>query len=166
MARVRCCSRPTPRDVGIRHSVCHTDGAGADVIQVPGGGSMLPVAKIINPQDAFFRMHGRQVYDFAVSRGPEVIREVVDAAGADLGSVSMIIPHQANLNILRELASRLALDPSRFFQMLDRVGNTAAASVPIALHEAITTGAVKTGDRVVLVAFGGGLSWGAVLMDL
>lgn len=153
-------------DRGVLHSICHSDGAGSDIIQVPGGGTLLPFAKMSRPEDACFRMRGRQVYDFAVEKGTEVIRELLDGAGLELSEISRIIPHQANINILHEQALRLGVRDDLFFHNLERVGNTAAASIPIALHEAIVTRAVATGDRVVLVGFGGGLSWGSVLLRL
>jgi 3-oxoacyl-[acyl-carrier-protein] synthase-3 len=151
---------------GILHSICRSDGSGADTIQVPAGGTMLPVATLADPDDAFFRMRGRQVYDFAVQKGSEVVRELLDAARTPISDVAKIIPHQANVNILREQAARLGIEPERFFVNLDRVGNTAAASIPIALDEAVKSGAVRPGDLIVLVGFGGGLSWGATLVRL
>jgi 3-oxoacyl-[acyl-carrier-protein] synthase-3 len=135
------------------------------VIQIPAGGVMLPFAKMKNPNEACFKMNGRQVYAFAVTRGAEVIREVCDASGVAPSALSMIIPHQANINIIRELAAKVGVEEGKFFVNLDQVGNTAGASIPIALDQALAAGRIKAGDKIALVAFGGGLSWGASLIQ-
>ena len=146
-------------------SVLHADGAGADVIQIPAGGTMLPIGRMKQPTQAYFRMIGREVYNFAISKGAEVLRELCAAAGIKVNDLNLIIPHQANINIIRELASGLGIDANTFFVNLDRVGNTAAASIPIALDEALAAGRIHPGDLVALVAFGGGLTWGASLIQ-
>lgn len=151
---------------GIQNCLLRTDGAGADVIQVPGGGSRMPSYQLGKPADAYFRMNGKQVYEFAVTRGSEVVLELLNKAGLGADAVRLIVAHQANINIIQELSLRTGISRDRFFVNLDRYGNTAAASVPIALDEALAQGLARVGDRVVLVGFGGGLSWGAMLVEL
>lgn len=155
-----------PGRQGVIRSVLHTDGAGADTIQIPGGGSKLPFAAMATPAEAFFRMNGREVYQFAVTKGAEVVDELLREAGAHRADVDWVIPHQANINIVRELAGRLGVDLGRFWVNLQRLGNTAGASTLIGLDELLRSESYRPESRVVLVAFGGGLSWGATLLQI
>ncbi len=145
-------------------TVLHTDGSGADLIQVPAGGTMLPYARMERPQDAYFMMRGKDVQDFVVSRGSEVVEELLAAQGVDKKDVAFVVPHQANIGVLQGLAAKLGIDMSKFVVTLDRYGNTAGASVLIALDDLLTSGRAAAGDLVVLVVFGGGLSWAATLI--
>ena len=145
-------------------SVLHTDGSGADLIQVPAGGTLLPYARIERPQDAFFMMRGKEVQDFVVSKGAEVVEELLAAQGVDKEDVAFVVPHQANIGVLQGLSAQLGIDMSKFVVTLDRYGNTAGASVLIALDDLLTSGRAAAGDLVVLVVFGGGLSWAATLI--
>jgi 3-oxoacyl-[acyl-carrier-protein] synthase-3 len=155
-------------DVGeytILDAVLHTDGTGADVIQIPAGGTMQPAHTVKRPADLFFRMVGRKVYEFAVDKGTEVVLEVLARAGLTVDQIAVLIPHQANVNILREIATRLGLPFDRVAVNLDRVGNTAAASVLIALEEVDREGKCPAGGFIALSAFGGGLSWAGMLLQ-
>jgi 3-oxoacyl-[acyl-carrier-protein] synthase-3 len=149
---------------GIVLSRLHSDGSGNDLIQVPAGGTMMPYSRLTNPRDAYFLMRGREVYEFATAQGEAVVNELLAACGVDRREVAFVVPHQANITVLRDLAARLGIDFSKFVINLDRYGNTAAASVLIALDELMMSGRAQTGDLVVLVVFGGGLSWGATLI--
>lgn len=142
----------------------HTDGSGADVIQIPAGGAMQPAHAVRRPADLYFRMVGRKVFDFAVDKGAAVVREILDRQGLTPDAISVLVPHQANLVILREIATRLGIPFDRVAVQLDRYGNTAAASVLIALEEVVRTGRCPVGGHVVLSAFGGGLSWAGMLL--
>ena len=156
----------TGEEGGVLQSVLCTDGDGADVICVPGGGTMMPYEQIDNPRFAYFKMDGKAVFAFAVEKGAEVIQEVLDKASVAPADVTLFVSHQANVNILNAIADGLSVSPDKFFVNLDRYGNTASASVPIALDEALDAGRAKSGDLVVTVAFGGGLSWGANLIQV
>jgi 3-oxoacyl-[acyl-carrier-protein] synthase-3 len=151
---------------GIVLTRLHSDGSGNHFIQVPAGGSMMPYSRLKNPRDAYFLMHGREVYEFATAQGEAVVNELLAASGVDRRDVAFVVPHQANITVLRALAARLGIDLSKFMINLDRYGNTAAASVLIALDELMMSGRVRTDDLVVLVVFGGGLSWGATLIRI
>ena len=151
---------------GILHSALRTDGSGADIITVPAGGTMLPFAKMKNTRSAFFRMKGPDVFDFAVERGSEIIRQLLKDAEVSNNEIRCFICHQANANIIRKIAEALDVSMDRFFMNLSSYGNTASASVLIALDEALSTGAVEKNDLIVTVAFGGGLSWGANLIRI
>lgn len=152
-------------DVGpsILQTVLHTDGNGSDIIQIPGGGTMKPFGEC-EPQDMFFRMRGKDVFDFAVTRGSEVLREALGGTLAE--QVRCVITHQANVNIITEISKRTNIPRDKFFVNLDKYGNTAAASVLIALDEAREQGATNGAGILILAAFGGGLSWGAVRIKL
>lgn len=153
-------------DEGVLYSRLRTDGSGADVICVPGGGTMKPFEKMKNPGEAFFKMKGKNVFQFAVTKGTEIIRQVVEEAGIQITDVKCFICHQANVNIISAISEKLEVPADRFYVNLFRYGNTASASVPIALDEAITRGIVEKGDLAVTAAFGGGLSWGANLIRI
>jgi 3-oxoacyl-[acyl-carrier-protein] synthase-3 len=144
----------------------HTDGSGADLIQVPAGGTMLPYARIDRPQDVYFLMRGKDVQDFVLERGTAVVEELLAAHGVDRRDVAFVVPHQANIGVLRGLADRLSIDFSKFVVTLDRYGNTAGASVLIAFDDLLASGRAARGDLVVLVVFGGGLSWAATLIRI
>jgi 3-oxoacyl-[acyl-carrier-protein] synthase-3 len=151
---------------GILGSRLHSDGSGADLIQVPAGGTMLPYSKMERAQDQYFLMRGRDVHDFAGTQGVAVVEELLAEHGIDRKDVAFVVPHQANITVLHAIAEKLSMPFSKFAVTLDRYGNTAAASVLIAFDDLITSGRAKPGDLIVLVAFGGGLSWAATLIRL
>jgi 3-oxoacyl-[acyl-carrier-protein] synthase-3 len=151
---------------GVINSRLATNGAGRDKICVPGGGTLMPFEKMPGPRSAYFRMKGPDVFDFAVEKGPEIILELVRQAGVSLTDVKCFICHQANINIINKIADTLKLPRESFYVNLHRYGNTAGASVLIALDEAISEKVVTEGDLVVTAAFGGGLSWGANLLRI
>lgn len=112
----------------------------------------------------FPKMHGSYVFRHAITRFLEVIRETLDANGMSVADVSLLIPHQANLRISQMVAAGLELPEERMFNNIDRYGNTTAASIPIALHEAVEAGRVRPDDLVCLAAFGSGFTWAAALI--
>ena len=149
---------------GILNSVLKTDGSKADIVQIPAGGTKLPFDKIINHKDIYFKMVGREVYQFAVKKGTEIIEGILDNENIHKDQIKLIIIHQANINIIKEISTNIGIHFDKFIINLDRYGNTAAASVFIALDEAIELGRINRGDLFLMVAFGGGLSWGANLI--
>ena len=151
---------------GVLHSCLRTDGAKWDTVGVFGLGTMIPYARMSDEKPAYLKMNGRAVFEFAVTRGSEVIREILEESGTPVDQVKLFICHQANINIINQIASNTGLPRDRFFVNLDRYGNTASASVIIALEEAIRMVPLSKGDKVLLAAFGGGLSWGASLIQL
>ncbi len=155
-----------PDNIGIMHTILKTDGSGAELLQIPAGGTILPYSRIKNQNDIYFKMHGKEVYKFAVTKGAEIVEELINDTGLTKDQVKFIIPHQASINIIKELSNRLDIKYDKFFVNLDKYGNTASASVFIGLDELIESGKVRAGDLVILVAFGGGLSWGATLVKL
>lgn len=151
---------------GVLHSCLRTDGSGSDTISVPAGGTMLPFTKMTNTRLAFFKMKGIDVFNFAVDKSSEIILQLLKEADIKIDDIKCFVCHQANANIIHKIANILAVSTGRFFMNLSSYGNTAAASVLIALDEAISTGVVAKDDLVVTVAFGGGLSWGANLIRI
>jgi len=144
----------TPGSYELVDYVLGSDGSGADVIQVPAGGTMLPAANVIDKKDFYFQMNGRKVFDFACEMGSKVIEDLISRNNIN---PDMVIPHQANINVIKEIARRTGISSEKFYTNLDRYANTAGASVLIALDEYLDT---RDGDNnVFLVVFGGGLSW-------
>ncbi|MEJ2150051.1 MAG: 3-oxoacyl-[acyl-carrier-protein] synthase III C-terminal domain-containing protein, partial [Chloroflexota bacterium] len=111
------------------------------------------------------RMNGRDVYRFASRVMVSATEEVVDLAGITLDDIDVVVPHQANLRIIQSAARGLKMDMDKFIVNIDKYGNTSTASIPLALCEAVESGQIKPNDTVLLVAFGGGLTWGAALLE-
>ncbi|GAB6066479.1 ketoacyl-ACP synthase III [Aquifex pyrophilus] len=112
----------------------------------------------------YIRMKGRELFKVAVRSMEEVCREVLEKANVKPEEISLVIPHQANVRIINALAEKLGLPKEKFYVNIHKYGNTSAASIPIALHEAIKEGKIKRGDLVLMTAMGGGLTWGAALL--
>lgn len=151
----------------IRAARLGADGSRAMLIWVPAGGSCMPASLLtVNERLHVMRMKGRDVYKFAVSKMQEVIVDTLADVGLTLDDVALVVPHQSNLRIIESACERLGLPEQKVFINIQRVGNTSAASVPIALHEALQTGRLQRGDLVLLVAFGAGLTWASCLMEV
>ena len=147
---------------GLLGSWMKSDGSGSGVIEIPAGGVRTPIPSSgFAEGDQYFQMDGRAVWRFAIEAFPQAVRGVLDRVGKDLSEVDLIIPHQANLRIVEAGMENLGLPMEKTFTNLERYGNTAGASVPIALREAVENGVLSSGDLVVTAAFGGGLAWGA-----
>ena len=147
---------------GLLGSWMKSDGSGSGVIEIPAGGVRTPIPSSgFAEGDQYFQMDGRAVWRFAIEAFPQAVRGVLERVGRDLSEVDLIIPHQANLRIVEAGMENLGLPMERTFTNLERYGNTAGASVPIALREAVENGVLSSGDLVVTAAFGGGLAWGA-----
>lgn len=136
----------------ILSTTLHSDGAGEELIHVPGA---------VNP---FFEMQGKEVFAHAVAAMSASVTHVLGDVGWQADDVDSLVAHQANLRILNSVASLTGIDASKAEVHLDRVGNTSAASIPLALTAASTGGRRTAGDKVVLTAFGGGTTWGAAAM--
>ncbi|MDP9405316.1 MAG: ketoacyl-ACP synthase III [Actinomycetota bacterium] len=138
-----------------------SDGAGSDLIAVAAGGSRRPASDAtIDVADHYLRMDGREVYRHAIPRMVESCKVVLDRAGWPVDSVDRFVGHQANVRILDGVADRLGIPAERRVVNIDRYGNTSAASIPLALADAD----LQPGHRVLLTAFGGGLTWGSTLL--
>ncbi len=142
-----------------------SDGSGSDLLKIPAGGSRLPATKkTIKQRQHYIKMEGRKVYKFATKRMVESVIKALNKVDLTRKDIDLLIPHQANLRILKAVAKKLHLPIKKIMINLEKYGNTSAASIPIALDEAITQGKIKKGDIVVLTAFGAGLTWGAIVI--
>ena len=165
-AIVRRDENPSNNSRRIVANVMASDGNQTDILVVPGGGSACP----ITPTNASehlntIRMEGREVYKYAVNAMRNAAEQVLAKAGLTADDIDMVIPHQANRRIIEAITDRLGVPPERTFVNLEKFGNTSAAAVAIALDEANRTGAIKSGDKVLLVAFGAGLTWAATVIE-
>ncbi len=148
---------------GVLSAVMHSDGSGADSLSLLGGGSRYPATEAtLREGKHYVHMDGNQVFRFATRVMASATKEVLDAAGLKVEDVNLVIPHQANYRIIEAAARGLKLPMERFIINVDRYGNTSTASIPIAAVEAVETGRLKAGDKIVLVGFGAGLTWGAL----
>jgi 3-oxoacyl-[acyl-carrier-protein] synthase-3 len=147
---------------GVLASVLGADGSGGDLLIQPAGGSAQPAtAETVAAGGHFLQMDGRQVFRFATRVMPEATRQVLRRAGVEVEDVTLFVPHQANDRILQAAAKGLGVPAERMYSNVARYGNTSAASIPIALCEAIEGNLVKRDDVVVCVGFGAGLTWAA-----
>lgn len=159
--------RATDGPQRIVDSALHADGTDYDILMLEAPASRLNprlTAEMMDQGRHFPQMVGQAVFKHAVKRLPEVIDEVLGRNGLTIGDVALMVPHQANLRINEMVARQIGIDPTRVFNNIQRYGNTTAASIPIALHEAVLDGRVQRGDIVLLAAFGAGLTWGANLI--
>lgn len=141
------------------------DGSDPEILWIPAGGSKLPASpKTLAERLGYVRMNGREVFKFAVSKMIHLLEETLADAGVAVDDISLVVPHQSNRRIIESACSKLHLDASKVIVNIDRYGNTSAASIAVALHEARQQGRVKPGDLVMLLAFGAGLTWGSLLL--
>ena len=147
---------------GVLASYLKADGGGASVIEIPSGGTRSPINhEAIDQGLHYFHMDGRAVWTFAIEAFPEAVNMVLERCGRTLEEVDWIIPHQANINIIKVGMEKLGLPLDKAYTNLHKYGNMAGASIPVALDEGIKEDKIKRGDLVVTVGFGGGLAWGA-----
>ncbi len=155
----------TDEDRGILSTHLHSDGSLCDLITVPGGGSRMPPSeKVISERMQFMKMKGNETFKVAVRTLEDVARETLAANGLTVADVDLYVPHQANVRIIRAVAERLGLPMEKVVLNMDRYGNTSAASIPLALDEAVRDGRVKDGSVIMMGAFGAGLTWASALI--
>ena len=154
---------------GILSTHLHAEGKFAEKLWLEATGTRVRPRLTEEMLDAadpaiFPHMEGRYVFRHAVTRFPEVIKEALDANGLRVADISLLIPHQANLRISQMVAASLELNEDRVFNNIQRYGNTTAASIPLALYEALEAGRIKKGDLICLAAFGAGFTWASALL--
>ncbi len=151
---------------GILATVLGADGSGGEHLCVPAGGSKLPTSpETVAQRLHYIKMNGREVYRFATRVMGKAAKQACEKAGVSLEEVDLLIPHQANIRIIESASNYLKLDQDKVFTNLDRYGNTSAASIPIALCEALENGRVQNKDKLVMVGFGAGLTWAAAVIE-
>lgn len=153
---------------GLHSSYLGVDGSLAEFLSIPAGGSRMPASvDSIEGHMHCIHMSGRETFKVAVSTMVDAAKEALQRANLTVADLDCIIPHQANARIVEAVAKRLGPGaPEMIFMNLEKYGNTSAASIPLALSEAVAEEKVKKGSKVLMVAFGGGLSWGSAIMEL
>jgi 3-oxoacyl-[acyl-carrier-protein] synthase-3 len=155
-----------PNAHGLLTTVMGADGKKSNLIFMPGGGSRRPATvDTVAAKLHYLQMEGRETFKSAVQAMCSAAKEALQRCEIDISKIKCVIPHQANRRIIDAVGERLGTTPEQLFINLDRYGNTSAASVVIALDEAVASGKVRRGDLVLLVAFGGGLTWGAAIIE-
>ena len=156
---------PSEGERGILSSHLHSDGNLWDLICVPGGGSRIPPSeKMLAERLQYMKMKGNETFKVAVKTLEEVAREALSANHLAVEDIDLYVPHQANLRIIKAVAERLGLPMEKVVLNMDRYGNTSAASIPLALDEAVREGRVKDGSLVMIEAFGSGLTWASAVI--
>lgn len=152
--------------LGVVYSSSSSDGGGWTSLNCQAYGSRHPASRPLDdPKKIFMTIKGREVYQLAVRRIVEMVHECLERCRLNIDDINMFIPHQMNARIIESVAKRINLKPERVFINIDKYGNTSAASIPIALDECRKQGRIKSGDIVLIVAFGAGLTWGANLIQ-
>ncbi|HVN66964.1 MAG TPA: beta-ketoacyl-ACP synthase III [Candidatus Sulfotelmatobacter sp.] len=150
----------TEKNEGVLASLIRAEGNLGQFLTMPGGGSRDPEEK----DGRFIRMNGKEVFKFAVRALETSVRDILAQAGKKVSDIDFFIPHQANIRIIDHVSKKMGLPKEKVYVNLQKYGNTSAASVPIALDEALTEGKIKSGDLVILSGFGAGLTYGANLI--
>jgi len=144
------------------------DGNGGHLLWIPNTGTQYPHAEsgseAQQPTTRFLQMNGRAIYEFAVNAVPEAVRQATAAAGIEVSDIDYMVPHQANIRIIKAAADRLGIKHEQLITNVDEMGNTSAASIPLALWQAIRRGQVKMPSTMCLVGFGAGLTWGSAIV--
>lgn len=152
---------------GILSTFLRTDGSLGDLLCRPSGGAARPFsAEVLNERSQFIKMNGREVFKNAVRSMSEAATRALDSAKLTAADIDLMIPHQANIRIIEATAKHANIPMEKVYVNVDRFGNTSAASIPIALDEAIERGVVGEGATVLLVAFGAGFTWGSMALRL
>lgn len=155
-----------PQTSGIGHSELGADGGKNGLLCMPGGGSKIPAtAESLKLGHHFLKMDGRETFKNAIQSMTAAARRVLASAEVDLSEIRWIIPHQANQRILTAVAEKTGADPSQLYMNVDRFGNTSAASIGIALDELASKDQLNRGDKILLLAFGAGLTWAAMIIE-
>ena len=155
-----------PGSHGLLTAVMGADGAKSNLIHMPGGGSRCPASvDSVAAKLHYLRMDGRETFKSAVQAMYHAAQEALRRCELDISEIKCVIPHQANRRIIDVVGERLGATPEQLFVNLDKYGNTSAASVAIALDEAVTSGKISRGDLILLVVFGSGLTWGAAVIE-
>ncbi len=157
--------RQVPVGYGILAATLGADGSGGKYMMVPAGGSREPATlEVLAQKRNKMKMNGAEVFKFAMKKLPEATQQALALAGLTKQDLKLIIPHQANRRIIESAARWMDLPLDKFMINVERYGNTSSATIPIALHEALETGRIESGDLIALTGFGGGLTWGSLIM--
>ncbi len=155
----------TEEGYGILEVELGSEGNGADLLHMPAGGSRRPAtAETVADHLHYIHMNGNEVFRFAVKTMGEAALRVIEKAGLTPDDISLLVPHQANMRIIKSAAKRLKFSMDKVFVNVDQYANTSSASIPLALDEAAKSGRIKKGDHIVIVGFGAGLTWASAVI--
>ncbi len=156
---------PTTENRGIISMSINSDGSMWDLLYLPAGGSKVPASReSVDNKLHYIKMKGNETFKFAVRTLEDLVIKILEENNLAPSQLSLLIPHQANLRIIQATADRLGLPMEKVLINIDKYGNTSAASIPIALDEAVMSGRIKDGDYILLEAFGGGITWASALI--
>lgn len=156
---------PVAEGRGFRSFELGADGSGGELLKISGGGSRCPSSpESLEQKQHYIYMAGQEVFKFAVRIMGSAAEEALRKAGIDKSEIDLLVPHQANIRIIQSALNRLDLPEDKCMINLNKYGNVSAASIPIALAEAVEEGRIREGDCIVMVGFGGGLTWGASVL--
>ncbi|MFQ5490415.1 MAG: beta-ketoacyl-ACP synthase III [Phycisphaerae bacterium] len=160
-------SKSDAPDKGIIHHTMGADGERAKCIWIPAGGAREPSSiRTVNERLHYMRIKGREIYKFAVLKMESLVAEALEVTGTKVEDLRLVIPHQSNRRIIESARERVHLPPEKMAINIDRFGNTSSASVAMALDEARRDGRIKSGDLVLFVAFGAGLTWASAMLRM
>jgi len=141
------------------------DGSDREILWVPAGGARLTASEeTVRERQHFMKLRGREVFRLAVNKLTELLVRIPERTGISLDEISLIIPHQSNFRIIKSACERAGFPKEKAYMNIDRFGNTSAASIPVAMDEAVRGGVLQRGELVLLLAFGGGLTWASLLL--
>ena len=156
---------PSEDKTGILDSILHTDGSGSKYLTVQAGGSLHPASRdTVDKKMHYLYQDGKTVYKFAVKKMADVSKKILDKNHITGDNIKLFIPHQANQRIIEATAKRCGIDSKKVLININKYGNTTAGTIPIALDEAVETNRLDKGDLLLLAAFGGGFTWGSMLI--
>jgi 3-oxoacyl-[acyl-carrier-protein] synthase III len=159
-------SRSTEPGTGLIHSALFADGTGWEYIYCPVGSKHPVNDQTVAARNHFLKLRGREVFKFAVNKFVELVEDALNKTGLTRDQIKMIVPHQSNQRIIEAALERLSMPISKALVNIDRYGNTSAASIPIALDEAVRAGTIVRGDHVILIGIGGGLTWSSAVLKM
>jgi 3-oxoacyl-[acyl-carrier-protein] synthase-3 len=158
--------RPCEAGKGIHAVEIRSDGTQGELLEIPAGGSLHPTShETVDQKGHFIKMKGNELFKFAVRSMESITRQTLEASNLTADDLAVLIPHQANYRIIRATAERLGVPMDRVVVNIENYGNTSAASVPISLDQSVRSGQLKQGDQFGMVAFGGGVTWGAAISE-
>ncbi|MFW6189873.1 MAG: beta-ketoacyl-ACP synthase III [Planctomycetota bacterium] len=157
--------RPADDSSELLYAELGADGSHPQILMVPAGAARNPAShQTVERREHYMQLQGRDVFKLAVNKLTELMKRIPERTGVDLEEIQMVIPHQSNIRIIKSACERSGVPLKKAYMNIDRVGNTSAASIPLALAEAVERGELKRGDLLLLLAFGGGLTWASTLL--
>ncbi len=156
---------PTEKDVGVLDALLRTDGKGREYLQMPAGGSLLPASQVtVENRLHYVFQDGKRVFKFAVKKMADISAEIMEKNGFTGNDIKLFIPHQANKRIIDAARERCKISKDKVLINIQKYGNTTAGTIPIGIDEAVEEGRLEEGDLLLLAAFGGGFTWGSILL--